>query len=163
MSVSKALKTTFKGDGPTTQVIIPLVVAEADHGAPFETDEAFAQWIKDNNDRIYASAVAKRETSYLYETVTLSDGDMIIKLPADVPGMETVSTYDDEEARVIANGEAVEGVDPLFVGHFRGAVDYVLAMPQELRGKFDIWTNGRIYDASDFARIERERDERGGT
>lgn len=157
MSVSEALKTTFKGDGPTTQVVIPRKVAEQDWGRPFGSDAEFARWIDDNNDRIYASAKAKRETSSLYESVTFVEGDLTASVPPGVPRLEIVSTGD-EEARVVLTGEPVEGTDPLFVGHIHDAVDFVFTLPPEDRETVNIWTSGRVYGPRDFERIAQERE-----
>jgi hypothetical protein len=157
MSVSEALKTTFKGEGPTTQVIIPRAVAEEEVGAPIESDEAFAQWIDENNDQIYASAAAKRETATLYETVVLAPGDMRTKVLDDGQSSQTISTDANEEARVVLSGEPVEGNDPLFVGPIHDAVDYVLARPVDQQKEMEIWTPGRVYSPDEIMQIGRER------
>lgn len=50
-----------------------------------------------------------------------------------------------EEARVVVNGEPVEGADPLFIGSLEDARVFVLAMRPEERADVSIFTPGRIY------------------
>lgn len=56
----------------------------------------------------------------------------------------------EEEARVVVNGEPVEGVDPLFIGSFAEARDYVLALSPEEQAEVSVFTPGRIYSAQDL-------------
>lgn len=49
------------------------------------------------------------------------------------------------EARVIVNGEPVEGADPLFLGSFDDAREFVLALPPEQRSEVSLFTPDRVY------------------
>ncbi|UAK24598.1 hypothetical protein [Sphingomonas nostoxanthinifaciens] len=54
------------------------------------------------------------------------------------------------EARVIVNGEPVEGVDPLFVGTFEEAREFMLSLPPEQQSEVSLFTPDRIYAAADL-------------
>lgn len=49
------------------------------------------------------------------------------------------------EARVIVNGEPVEGADPLFVGTLEEARAYVAMLTPEQRADISIFTPDRVY------------------
>lgn len=55
-----------------------------------------------------------------------------------------------DEARVIVNGEPVEGADPLFIGSFDDAKDFVLSLPHEQQHEVSLFTPGRVYQASEL-------------
>jgi hypothetical protein len=54
---------------------------------------------------------------------------------------------------VVALGEAVEDVDPLFLGTLAEALDYVAAHDAAWRRQVCIWTEGRIYGSDEFAAL----------
>lgn len=157
MSVPEAMQTVFRGDGPTTELVVTRAAAEADLGRPFASAEEFAGWIDANNDRLYESALAKRETAHLFEAVTLEAGELLPPLPPEVPEDALVSAEPDEEARVLAQGEPVDG-DPLFVGPAAEAFDWVLAHPPAFRAELILWTQGRVYGPAEFDAMLAARD-----
>ena len=54
------------------------------------------------------------------------------------------------EARVIVNGEPVEGVDPLFVGTLEAARAFVAALDPAERAEVSIFTEDRVYDGREI-------------
>lgn len=54
------------------------------------------------------------------------------------------------EARVIVNGEPVEGVDPLFVGTLESAMAFVAALDPGQRAEVSIFTEDRVYDGREI-------------
>ena len=48
------------------------------------------------------------------------------------------------EARVVVNGEPVEGVDPLFVGSLEDARAFVLALTPDEQAEVSIFTPDRV-------------------
>lgn len=56
---------------------------------------------------------------------------------------------DRPEARVIVNGEPVEGVDPLFVGTPEAARAFVATLDPDQRAEVSIFTDGAIIDGSE--------------
>ena len=57
------------------------------------------------------------------------------------------------EARVIVNGEPVEGVDPLFVGSLDEAKAYVANLDAEQRAEVSIFTAGAVIDGRDVGGV----------
>ena len=55
-----------------------------------------------------------------------------------------------DEARVIVNGEPVEGADPLFIGSFAEAKEFVLSLPREQQDDVSLFTPGRVYQPSEL-------------
>ncbi len=51
-----------------------------------------------------------------------------------------------EPARVVVVGEAVDDNEALFTGTLADATEYVLRLPDEVRAAVAIVTDGRIYD-----------------
>jgi hypothetical protein len=51
----------------------------------------------------------------------------------------------ESEARVIVNGEPVEGVDPLFIGTLDQARDFVRQLSPEQQAEVSVFTPDRVY------------------
>ena len=56
----------------------------------------------------------------------------------------------DSEARVVVNGEPIEGDDPLFIGSFEAAKAFILALSAEEQGEVSLYTPGRVYQPSEL-------------
>jgi hypothetical protein len=54
------------------------------------------------------------------------------------------------EARVVVNGEPVEGVDPLFLGSLEEAKAFVGNLSPEQRSEVSIFTAGRVYNPAEI-------------
>ena len=149
MTAPDAMRSLFEGDvAAPTRVTVLRAVAERELGVSELDAEQFAAWIDREGDRIFASALRKRDGSDGLEDVTLDVGDM---LP---PG----GTDFGQDARVIAIGEAVQGVDPLFLGTLKAALDFALARGAPYREQVAIWTETSVYASRDFAALAAEHD-----
>jgi hypothetical protein len=61
-----------------------------------------------------------------------------------------------EQARVIVVGEPVDGVDPLFLGSFDACLEEVWAQEPDARSELCIWTDARVYSASEIEALRVE-------
>ena len=59
------------------------------------------------------------------------------------------------EARVIVNGEPVQGVDPLFLGTLEEARAFVAELDPDQRREVSIFTEDAIYAGSDIGPADR--------
>jgi hypothetical protein len=57
---------------------------------------------------------------------------------------------DDDEARVVVNGEPVQGADPLFIGSFEAAKAFILALSPEEQHEVSLFTPDRVYQPSEL-------------